>query len=388
MEDLQMEKEYGLVLEGGGARGSYQIGVWKALKELDIKIKGIVGTSVGALNGALILQGELESAYNLWSNIKYSQIIKTEDEIIDKLIKIDLKELRVKDIIKKLKEMVVNKGLDITPLKELVSEIIDEECIRSSGIDFGLVTVCLTDKKPLEIFIDDIPKGQLIDFLLASSYLPLFKNDLLHGKRYIDGGFYNKCPINMLVDKGYENIIVVRIHGLGIDRKVNEENLNIIEIVSPEVVNGLLEFDGMKSRMNINLGYYDTLRIFKDLKGKKYYINVREKEEFFINKILGLPIKIKQQIIDYTKIENDPINRTLLEAAIPKIAKNLDMPNGWDYSDFIILILEYYALKLEINRFKEYTYTEFLTIIKFSIKNNHPGNNLLDEIVEGIINYL
>ena len=51
---LDLTKEYGLVLEGGGAKGAYQIGAWKALKEAGVKIKGVSGTSVGALNGALI----------------------------------------------------------------------------------------------------------------------------------------------------------------------------------------------------------------------------------------------------------------------------------------------------------------------------------------------
>ena len=51
---IDLSKEYGIVLEGGGARGAYQIGVWKALKEAGVKIKGIAGTSVGALNGALM----------------------------------------------------------------------------------------------------------------------------------------------------------------------------------------------------------------------------------------------------------------------------------------------------------------------------------------------
>lgn len=60
---------YGLVLEGGGAKGSYHIGAYKAIKEMGIEIKGIAGTSVGALNGALITQGDFERAYDLWESI-------------------------------------------------------------------------------------------------------------------------------------------------------------------------------------------------------------------------------------------------------------------------------------------------------------------------------
>ena len=45
-----------LVLSGGGSKGSYQIGVWKALRKLHIKFDIVTGTSVGALNGALVAQ--------------------------------------------------------------------------------------------------------------------------------------------------------------------------------------------------------------------------------------------------------------------------------------------------------------------------------------------
>ena len=56
---LDLTKEYGIVLDGGGARGAYQIGAWKALKEAGVKINAVAGTSVGALNGALICMDDV-----------------------------------------------------------------------------------------------------------------------------------------------------------------------------------------------------------------------------------------------------------------------------------------------------------------------------------------
>ena len=49
---IDLTKEYGLVLDGGGARGAYQIGAWKALVEAGVKIQAVAGTSGGAVNGA------------------------------------------------------------------------------------------------------------------------------------------------------------------------------------------------------------------------------------------------------------------------------------------------------------------------------------------------
>ncbi len=59
----------GLVLGGGGGRGAYQIGVWQALEELGIAkhIKVISGTSIGALNAMLFMQGDLEEAKKAWN---------------------------------------------------------------------------------------------------------------------------------------------------------------------------------------------------------------------------------------------------------------------------------------------------------------------------------
>lgn len=54
---IDLNKEYGLVFDGGGARGAYQIGAWRALSEAGVKISAVAGTSVGALNGALVCMG-------------------------------------------------------------------------------------------------------------------------------------------------------------------------------------------------------------------------------------------------------------------------------------------------------------------------------------------
>lgn len=51
---LDPSLEYGVVLEGGGARGAYQIGALKAVTEAGIRIGAVAGASVGALNGAFL----------------------------------------------------------------------------------------------------------------------------------------------------------------------------------------------------------------------------------------------------------------------------------------------------------------------------------------------
>lgn len=58
-------ENYGLVLAGGGCKGVYQIGVWRALREMGVSITAVVGTSVGAMNGALVALDRYDEAVTL-----------------------------------------------------------------------------------------------------------------------------------------------------------------------------------------------------------------------------------------------------------------------------------------------------------------------------------
>ena len=77
-------REYGLVLAGGGTKGAYQVGVWKALKELNINVKGIVGASIGSLNGALFLQDDFKMVEDMYENIKLGNIMNFDISLYDK----------------------------------------------------------------------------------------------------------------------------------------------------------------------------------------------------------------------------------------------------------------------------------------------------------------
>lgn len=78
----------GLVLSGGGGKGAYELGVWKALKELKIDkyIEVFSGTSIGAFNAVLFAQNNMKDAEALW-----------EEVTIDKLIPISKFELFKRD---------------------------------------------------------------------------------------------------------------------------------------------------------------------------------------------------------------------------------------------------------------------------------------------------
>ena len=132
---IDLDKEYGIVLEGGGAKGAYQVGAWQAMREAGVKIKGVAGTSVGALNGAMMCMDDPDRAVKVWSQLTYSQVMDVEDEKMQRLLSgnVPLWEA-VGDMLRTMGEG----GLDITPLKNLILEVVDEEKIRESPMELYL----------------------------------------------------------------------------------------------------------------------------------------------------------------------------------------------------------------------------------------------------------
>ena len=354
----------GLVLEGGGARGSYHIGAYKAILEEGIHIDGITGTSIGSLNGAMIVQGDFDICSDLWENVSYSMVINENDEEMQKFQQLKFKREDIKTLIEKLKVIIGERGFDITPFKELLDTYIDEDRIRKSPLDFGLVTVNLSDFKAYEVFKEDIPNGKLKDYLLASAYLPIFKQEKLGGKVYLDGGFYDNLPFKMLQNKGYDKLILVRTHSRGLTRKIERYRDNIIVISPSDDIGETYIFDAKISKKNMQLGYYDALRALRKLNGTKYYILNSEDKEYFLNLLLSLDDSKINQIKSLMRIsDNLPNRRALFETIIPRLASMLGIKKDFTYEDLLIGLLENQAENLGIDRFNIYSFEELRSLV-------------------------
>lgn len=378
---------YGLVLEGGGARGAYHIGVYKAILEEGIEIGGITGTSIGALNGAMIVQGDYEKCYELWQNLSYSMLIDDTEYEIERLkeFKFDKEDLLI--LSNYLKNLISDRGLDIKPFKRMLDTYIDEDKIRKSPLDFGIVTINLTDLKSVEIFKEDIPQGEIKDYLLASSYLPVFKTEKLGGKKYLDGGFFDNLPFRMLKKKGYNDLIIVRTHAKGFVRKVNIDKVNAIIISPTEDLGRTLTLDSTRARKTLELGYYDGLRAFRQLKGFRYYIEVDEPMEYYFNFLLDLNEDQVEKIIDLVKTPNLPHRRALFEYVIPKLGSILGLHKEFTYEEFIISLLERKAEEAKIDRFKIYKFKELLSLVeceKVTKDKSEENLTVMEKLIERV----
>ena len=114
-----------VVLAGGGSRGAYQIGVWQAMIQLGMDYQIVTGSSVGSLNGALMVQGEFERARALWEQLTYENVITMKEPP-----QLETEGQRRKMFASFAREALEKGGLDILPLEELVRQTIDEEAVR------------------------------------------------------------------------------------------------------------------------------------------------------------------------------------------------------------------------------------------------------------------
>ena len=321
-----------VVLSGGGAKGSYQLGVWKALRKLHIKYDIITGTSIGALNGVLMCENSYFKAKKIWKKINleylFNKLPKSNKEI---------------DILKLFGEnFIKNGGMDIKKIETIINDNVDKRKFYNSKIDFGLITYNFTTRKPLILSKDKIPSNKLVDYLMASATcFPAFKMKEIDGNKYIDGGYYDNLPTKLAIELGAEFLIIVDLGSPGFKKKANREIDSII-IKPKNNISFFLNFNEESAKINIKFGYNDTLKAFKKLDGDKftfkknaikhYYLNNKETlldntEKSFLKSIeqLGKTFKLDESKIysfkSFLKQLNKKINQE--ESLDKKTIKNI-----------------------------------------------------------------
>lgn len=293
----------GLALEGGGVRGSYQAGVYMAMYEQGLKIDGVCGTSIGALNGAIIASGKGQDLPKIWRSLSMGHVFGFSDSFIEASNKKELNLSFIKLSILSFLKIIGNKGIELRGLKEVIDKYLVIDDLLESDIDFGLCTVRLKSLKPLYLFKSDMNKDKIKDYILASAFLPIFKMEkLIDNHYYLDGGFYDLGPVNMLLNKGYDTVYLVKVHGVGISRSY-DHNKNVIVIESKRELGGVLDLDPKRIEENIKMGYYDCIRVLKKLDGEKYvFKNYSENYYKFLNR--KIDNKLYRRVKNFFKAKN------------------------------------------------------------------------------------
>lgn len=346
-----------VVLSGGGSKGSYQIGVWKALRKLKIKYDIVTGTSVGALNGALMVQNKFHKAYKLWKEINMSTLFG--EDVQNPKTKKELVKIYRTNFFK-------NGGMEVVELQNLIDKNINKDTFFKSKINYGLVTINLSGKKALQLEKSKIKQEKLSDYLIASaSCYPAFQAKDIDGKKYIDGGMFDNLPINLAVKLGADEIIAVDLCAPGVKQRVKDKkNLKITTIKPNNKLSNFLNFNEEEAKINIKYGYNDAMKIFDKFYGKKYTFKKRH--------FMQISEDYKQVYIK--KVEDILHNKRLLTLDVNLID-----------TDFILRVAEEAGKIFNIDDFKIYSFKKYnkllmkkvKTIIK-SDKNNKKINNIIN----------
>lgn len=270
-EGYDLAGKRAIVLSGGGAKGAYQIGAWKALREIGFVPDIVTGTSVGAANGALIAMDAYDSALELWQDICMEEVFaQFQEEVL-------AQDSRKNDAyIRRLaKEALFRGGADCTPLHNKLRELIDEERLRNSGVDYGLVITTFPTKKLVEVFLSDIPPGKLMDYIVASAAaFPLVRAHRIGDTKYVDGGFTDNMPVQMAINRGAQEVVAINIGTMSL-QKLKPGNAKIHYIHNKRPFNegqrgALVRFDKELSARNMRQGYLDTCKAFGMYDGSYY----------------------------------------------------------------------------------------------------------------------
>lgn len=259
-----------IVLAGGGARGAYQMGFWRAIRELGIDYQIVTGSSVGALNAALMASGNYEGGLEMWQSITTSDIIETSPTRLSQIFDTDGLAAGLKNIAGDVGENAVKVKMNAYPLHTLIGKFLNEKDIRESGIEVGIMTSEYPTLKAHPILLSEVPFGMFDEYLLASStvYPSMEPKDVV-GKKYVDGGYSDNFPVNLALDMGAQEIIGVELKATGIEAKYQTDYP--VRVIRPFFDLGQsMVFDPEISKRNITLGYNDTMKSFGVYEGSCY----------------------------------------------------------------------------------------------------------------------
>ena len=363
----------GLALEGGGSRGAYHIGVYQACLEQGLTFDAICGTSIGAVNAALLAQGDYDLLQHLWKTLGNSDLFEVDNAHYAKLFRGGLEAADLSYYKEALNRVRESGGVDTRKMKAMIDSLVDVDRLLASPVDFGLVAVCLSDWKPVEFFKDQIPPEQMTAYIMASATFPGFQPTKIGEKSYIDGGLYDNCPMNMLAGRGCTEIIAVRTYAPGLFRLPRQKGVKVTLICPTESMGPIMNFDPQESVRNIQMGYYDALRTLRRLAGTLYCIDRPQGDSAF-PLFAGLRADQVRPALKLAGIPaaNLPPRRALFEKLLPFVAQELDAPRNADYTGILIAMLEERAARAGIDRFALYPLAEWFQRTVRAQAPQHP----------------
>ena len=288
-----------LVLGGGGSKGSYQVGALKAFKELGIEFHVVAGTSIGALNGCLVVQDDYDYLYKLWDSISINDIIIGD---FDNDFAIENALFNVDELKHVLIQFKKNK-VDITPFKNLITKSFNLEKFSNSTIEYEAIATKVPMIQQTNFTKKDMIKKGVSCLISSASCFPVFPISKIGNNHYIDGGYSDNLPISSALKYNPDTIYVVDLD-YNITHESYKKMSNVIYIHPKENIGSFLNFDHDQINKNIQLGYNDVYKYYNKYKGYKYTFNIFSNNNI-INEFYKIYLKQDYELFEIYSKEFD-----------------------------------------------------------------------------------
>lgn len=276
-------KKVNLALQGGGALGAYTWGVLdRLLEDPHLEIDSISGTSAGAMNGAVLVDGYAkggrdgarEALKNFWENISkfgaFSPLQHLPFQQMFKSWNMDWSPTyALFDLVTRVLSPYQTNPLNINPLRDAVAKSIDFHNLRNAkSIQLFVAATSVTTGQPRIFSHNELT----VDAIMASACLPfLYQAVEIDGDAYWDGGYVGNPSIWPLTyHSKTSDVIVVEVNpivrpsiprdGKDIINRLNEISFNtslIAEMRSINFVNRLINANHLNNpnyrKLNVHL---------------------------------------------------------------------------------------------------------------------------------------
>ena len=301
-DESHSPSKIGLVFAGGGGKGAYQVGVWKAIKEyeLDQRITAISGTSVGALNGVLFATSSVDRARDVWLNISPDKILS-----LDFTSWLQKFQGNVIDIPQSIVELFAGRGVfSRKGLTEIIQQSVHLSLINTRSIPVYATAYDARKRQPHYFLLNRLSDDEKLRALLASSALPfVFDPVKINNQTYWDGGLTDNTPVTPLYDMGCSTILVVHLNRTTVIDESKYSNAKIIEIFPKdslgELFDGTLDFSPTNAQIRIGQGYRDAKDILEPI------FRMMKTQTKLLNKVAEFAQEEKKTYHELNKILNE-----------------------------------------------------------------------------------
>lgn len=370
------EKSSGLAFGGGGARGCYEIGMWKALSEHGIQFMNVSGTSIGALVGAMYVQGALEPMIEFVKHLKPAGIASNMisfPESLGEAVK------NRKEIGSFLSTYIFSgTGMDISPLKAELDKMFDYEAFAASPVNFACMTFNVTDRKPIAYFKEEMNAKNAENIILASaSCYPAFPALEMEGKEYIDGGYWDNVPIDLAARMGAQKILAVDVEGPGLVLPV-DPGLDVFLIKPIAPLGNFLDFSAASGMKNLTAGYLEMNKLLETLCGYLFTFPQSEKNNLeFLDSYLDFMFQIWSIKISADQMEQ--IEKWAFGNSKSDLSAYLKQNRGYG------LLMEGLAHLAGVDPFRTWTVREFMADLMTKLNAQAKTAASLTKLAESTI---